>query len=186
MDFESKGNGCCSCLMAAEGMNLAPETLRLVCTEATIIHPSVDVDGVSDGRAVVVEVLELFRWPARSVVDSVDVSFSSWGSTLGVATVGKNFFFPEPCPGIVATVAPSDVSLISSVIGDSVLSMEALSTKPKSKKYLGKCTCEQSINWKNISKKMLSKIALRANHRSIYNNSLTIEWARVHQVAHNE
>lgn len=76
--------------MAAEGMNRAPETLRLVCTDATMIHPSVEVDGASDGWAVVVELVELFRW-LRSVVDSVDVSL---GSTLGVATVGKNFFLP--------------------------------------------------------------------------------------------
>lgn len=62
IDLESRGNGCCSCLMAAEGMNLAPETLRLVCTEATMIHPSVEVDGASEGRAVeVVEPAELFR-----------------------------------------------------------------------------------------------------------------------------
>lgn len=44
MDFASNGKGCCSCLMAEDGMNLAPETLLLVCTEATMIQPSVVVD----------------------------------------------------------------------------------------------------------------------------------------------
>ncbi len=149
MDFASKGRGCCSCLIAADGINRAPDTLRLVCTEATIIHPSVDVVGVSVVRYVVVFLV-------RSVVDSVVVCFEvRFSSTVG-ATGGNTFFFTGAwLTGTDAIVAPSSTSLISLVAGASVLSIDALSTKPmhtnvKNHNY-------QTVLWNQIRSRILKK-----------------------------
>lgn len=110
MDFESNGKGCCSCLMAEEGINLAPETLLLVWTDATIIQPSV-VDGVISAASL-----------CSVVLSSCSFDLSDDGST---------FFLIELYVVEEGAIVVSSWNWKSSVVGGSVESITALSTKPE-------------------------------------------------------